>query len=102
MFDILILLFCRFLHRLKRTVGNKARVEGSICSTYQIQETTTFCSYYFDQHISNKFCLAKRNEVERGSPEGVDSNDLSIFTFPDRTFGKGAVGIRDTIHAAEK
>ncbi|MBN8091250.1 DUF4218 domain-containing protein, partial [Vibrio vulnificus] len=39
--------FFRFLRRLKNTVGNKARVEGSICSAYIVQETSTFCSYYF-------------------------------------------------------
>ena len=31
---------------------NKARVEGSICSSYLHNETTHFCSHYF-----NNFCI---------------------------------------------
>ena len=77
------------MRRLKRAVGNKARVEGSICSTYQIEETTTFCSYYFDQQITDKFCSIKRNEVESTLTDVVDPSDLSIFTYPGRTIGKG-------------
>ena len=78
------------MRRLKRGVGNKAKVEGSICSTYQIEETNTFCSYYFDQHIADKFCSVKRNEVGTALPDGVKPNDLSIFPIPRRTSGKGS------------
>jgi hypothetical protein len=31
----------------KRSVKNKARVEGSICTSYLHRETTYFCSHYF-------------------------------------------------------
>ena len=77
----------RYLRRLKKTIGNKARVEGSICSAYLTQETTTFCSHYFDQHIAEQFRPATRNVVEN-LLEGVDVNDLPIFTEPGMTVGR--------------
>ena len=39
--------FERFLKTLKDKVGNKARVEASICEAYLTEEATTFASYYF-------------------------------------------------------
>jgi len=46
----------------KRSIKNKAKVEGSIITFYLYRETTYFCSYYF-----NNFMLSPRNwrnEVE--------------------------------------
>ena len=78
---------CSFLKPLKKTVGNKARVEGSICSAYLVQETSTFCSFYFDSHVVEQQSSMKRNAVNR-TYDGVNPYDLSIFTFPGRTSGK--------------
>ncbi|XP_021729131.1 uncharacterized protein LOC110696148 [Chenopodium quinoa] len=36
--------FERFLNHLKRKIGNKARVKGSICNAYLIEEIENFCS----------------------------------------------------------
>ena len=72
---------------LKNIVGNKARVEGSICSAYVVQETSTFCSYYFNSHATSNQMDVTRN-VSCELPAGVDAGDLSIFTFPGRTLGK--------------
>jgi len=78
--------FERFLHHLKKKVKNKARVEGSICESYLIEETSTFCSYYFESHVQSKL-----NKVDRNDDGGdVDCPDgcLSIFTHPGRPSGK--------------
>ncbi|GAU48783.1 hypothetical protein TSUD_406260 [Trifolium subterraneum] len=39
--------FERLMGDSKRSVKNKARVEGSICTSYLHRETTYFCSHYF-------------------------------------------------------
>ncbi|XP_038680928.1 uncharacterized protein LOC119981859 [Tripterygium wilfordii] len=46
--------FERFLHSLKKKVKNKARVEGSICEAYIVEETSSFASYYFEPHVSSR------------------------------------------------
>ncbi|XP_022633865.1 uncharacterized protein LOC111241216 [Vigna radiata var. radiata] len=54
--------FERFMGYAKRSVKNKARVEGSICASYLHKETTHFCSHYF-----KKFMLTpqtNRNDVD--------------------------------------
>ena len=30
---------------------NKAKVEGSICNAYLVEEATSFCSYYFEDYV---------------------------------------------------
>jgi len=58
---------------LKRSIKNKARVEGSICAAYLHRETTYFCCHYF-----NNFMLSPRNwrnEVECQK----DVSMLSVF-----------------------
>ena len=44
----------RFLNHLKRKIGNKARVEGSICNAYLTEEISNFCSNYFQHPIDTK------------------------------------------------
>ncbi|XP_074300289.1 uncharacterized protein LOC141631530 [Silene latifolia] len=46
--------FERFLNHLKRKIGNKARVEGSICNAYLLEEISNFCSLYYEKHIDTK------------------------------------------------
>jgi len=63
---------------VKRSVKNKARVEGSICTSYLHRETTHFCSHY-----SNNFMLRpqhSRHEVDIES-ERIPSI-LSVFDQP--------------------
>ena len=77
----MVVSLCRYLRTLKQTIGNKARVEGSIRNAYLVKETTTFCSYYFEQHIADEFVNVERNVVSEELLEGVDPNNLSVFTF---------------------
>ena len=39
---------------LKGKVGNKARVESSICNAYLMEEISDFCANYFDESFSTK------------------------------------------------
>ncbi|XP_021733410.1 uncharacterized protein LOC110700211 [Chenopodium quinoa] len=43
-----------FLNHLKRKIGNKARVEGSICNAYLTEEIANFCSNYFQSTVDTK------------------------------------------------
>ena len=77
---------CRFLNKLKRTIKNKARVEGSICEAYLCQETTSFCSYYFEQNVQSS-----RNRIGRNDLLGHDiapKETLSIFSKPGHSSGR--------------
>ncbi|XP_057252046.1 uncharacterized protein LOC130589413 [Beta vulgaris subsp. vulgaris] len=66
--------FERFLNHLKRKIGNKARVEGSICNAYLCEEIANFCSNYFQQGVDTKTRDLGRNvtnEVDRMLDENV-------------------------------
>lgn len=68
----------------KRSVKNKARVEGSICASYLHRETAYFCSPYF-----NNFMLAPRhvrNEVD--TDNAGYPYMLSVFNLPGHHAGK--------------
>ena len=59
-------------------MGNKARVEGSICNAYLAEEISNFCSQYFRSEIdtnSSVFCSYEYHVVE--SQHGVDVPELS-------------------------
>ncbi|KAJ9135261.1 hypothetical protein P3X46_032467 [Hevea brasiliensis] len=74
------------LHDLKKKVKNKARVEGSICEAYLIQETSTFTSYYFQPHVQTRLNKVSRND----DGDAVDAPDgcLPMFLHPGRPAGK--------------
>ncbi|XP_039118067.1 uncharacterized protein LOC120253954 isoform X2 [Dioscorea cayenensis subsp. rotundata] len=77
--------FERFLQELKKTLKNKAHVEGSICQAYIAQEINIFAEHYFEPHISCRRRRLRRND------EGV-SNDIfppfSIFNYIGRAQGR--------------
>lgn len=58
----------------KRSVKNKARVEGSICMAYLHRETTYFCSHYFK--TISLYATSQRNEAIR--LDDVVTSTLSI------------------------
>nr|GMD83380.1 uncharacterized protein LOC109168299 [Ipomoea batatas] len=83
--------FERYLRKLKNNVKNKAKVEGSIFNAYLVEEASSFCSYYFEDHVSTK---------HRNVPRNADSNEyvvdeheetLSIFKYLGRAFEKSKV-----------
>ena len=54
--DLVLIKICRFMINPKQARKNKARIEGSICTSYIYRETTHFCSHYF-----NNFMLSPSN-----------------------------------------
>ena len=75
----------RFLRHLKTNVGNKARVEGSICNAYLVEEVSNFCSHYFELHVHTGQWNVPRNDDGRVAVP-IEGN-LSIFTYPGRSYG---------------
>nr|GMC49555.1 uncharacterized protein LOC109179592 [Ipomoea batatas] len=77
-----------YLRKLKNNVKNKAKVEGSISNAYLVEEASSFCSYYFEDHVSTKHRNVPRNAD--GSEYVVDEHEetLSIFKYSGRAFSK--------------
>lgn len=75
-------------------VSNKARVEGSICEAFILQELSSFSSHYFDVDIPCKLNRLPRNDDggDIKAPEGC----LSIFTHPGRGNKKRSTRYLDT------
>ncbi|GJX42896.1 hypothetical protein Tco_0257886 [Tanacetum coccineum] len=77
-------LYERKLGSLKRTVRNKARVEGSIVQSYLLNELSMHCSLYFDPRIETRLNREPRNfapDIHCSSP--TDTR-LNIFKVPSR------------------
>ncbi|BAT81822.1 hypothetical protein VIGAN_03171100 [Vigna angularis var. angularis] len=68
----------------KRSVKNKARVEGSICASYLHRETTHFCSHYFKHFMLTP--QSSKNEVDI-EIESLTTT-LSVFDQPSRHSGR--------------
>ena len=66
---------------------NKAKVESSIANAYLIEETSMFCSHYFEPHVRTKMNDAPRNDGG-GDAESFEGN-LSIFMSAGQSSGKG-------------
>lgn len=81
----------RYLHPLKKKVSNKARIEGSICEAYIIEEVSNFCSLYFDSKV-----VTNRTRVARNDDGGVNDefqDCLEIFKHPGRYSGKKVIRV---------
>jgi len=63
-----LLYLYRFLGDSKRSIKNKARIEGSICASYIHRETTYYCSHYFKSYMLS--VQSSRNEM------GVESHQF--------------------------
>ena len=82
--------FERYLHKLKKTVKNKAQVEGSIAEAYLLQEISDFSSLYFSEHLQTRWNTVPRND-DGGRVDAAEGS-LSVFTHP----GRGTSGSRDS------
>ncbi|KAM3232531.1 hypothetical protein P3L10_017890 [Capsicum annuum] len=84
--------FERFLNKIKKTIKNKVRVEGSICQAYLAQKISYFASYYFESHVlcSNKRVGRNDDVIEKNATNPT----LSVFNYPDRSYGKKDGDIR--------
>jgi len=82
----MFIFFFRFLHSLKHKVKNKARVEGSICEAYLVEEISTFASFYYPDHVE-----IRRTRIPRSVDVGDGSSStppISIFNYPGKAIGK--------------
>ncbi|CAK8574088.1 unnamed protein product [Lathyrus sativus] len=70
----------------KRSVENKAKVEGSICAHYLHRETSHFCSHYFNHLMLTPRIIRNPINVNERS-----KFTLSVFGLPGRPFGKKGV-----------
>ncbi|KAH0643646.1 hypothetical protein KY289_034620, partial [Solanum tuberosum] len=75
-----------YLRTLKRMIGNKASVEGSICEAYLMTESTQLFSHYFEPHVMTRNHNVDRND-DGGDKEDIEGN-LSIFSHPGRLWGE--------------
>ena len=74
-----------FLGYLKKKIGNKARIEGSICEAYIAHEITLLVQNYAENNVNYRMTHPRRND------EGCSSSSLkpfSIFNYPARFYGK--------------
>jgi len=60
-------------------VGNKARVESSICYAYLMEEITNFIAHYFDDSVDIKARDMPRNVI-RVEQHQADANLPQIFS----------------------
>ena len=75
----------RFLKQLKKTIGNKARVEGSICEAYIAHEITLLVQNYAQSSIHCRMRKSRRHD-EGANVDGHPQ--FSIFNYPSRFQGK--------------
>lgn len=80
---------------MKNNVRNKAKVEGSICNAYLVEEASSFCSYYFEDHVMTKRRHVPRNLYNREDMIDEHEENLSIFKYPGRAFGKAKTRFLD-------
>ncbi|KAK9064523.1 hypothetical protein SSX86_015905 [Deinandra increscens subsp. villosa] len=85
-------LYERKLGRLKRTIRNKARVEGSIVESYLVDELSNYCSLYLDPKTG--LIREPRNFAPNIPCSSSNDSRLSIFKHPSRRlFDKGGKNI---------
>ena len=77
--------FYRFMGDSKRSIKNRARIEGSICASYIHRETTYFCSHYFKGYMLSLRSSRNEMRVETNQPS------LSIINQPSRPSGKPSI-----------
>lgn len=82
----MILIFYRYLVRLKSYVRNKACPEGSIAEGYIIEETLTFAARYLGDDVETKLNRPPR-QVE--SDPAVVETGFEIFAHTCRLIGAG-------------
>jgi len=82
---------------LKRKVGNKARVEPSICYAYLMEEITNFITNYFDDSVDVRAQDLPRN-VMNIEKDKFDANLLYIFSCNiGYALNEGSVGFLDDL-----
>lgn len=81
------------MYYLKKKVGNKAHVEGSIAEAYLIDEISNFSSCYFGSDVETIWNQATRND---DGGEIFSDERLSIFCHSGRVLSNAFVKRRLT------
>lgn len=74
---------------MKNNVRNKAKVEGSICNAYLVEEASSFCAHYFEPTVYTRHRKVPRNTDGGGFDLEEHPEMISIFKRFGRSFGKG-------------
>ncbi|KAK1413407.1 hypothetical protein QVD17_35180 [Tagetes erecta] len=82
-------LYERKLGQLKRTIRNKARVEGSIVESYLVDELSNYCSLYLDLTLNTRLNREPRNFAPDILCSSSTDTRLSIFKHPSRRLYRG-------------
>ncbi|XP_074352460.1 uncharacterized protein LOC141691589 [Apium graveolens] len=82
--------FERYLGKLKLTIKNKARVEGSMVEPYVEEELVNFCSLYFEPGVPTIHNRLQRNEAPR---QNHNPHLLEAYTYPTGTIGAEKKGL---------
>ena len=72
-------LFKQKIGRFKRIVKNRAKVDRSISQAYISNDTSNFCSYYFELHVQSKRTRIGQNDDDG---ESLIKPTLSILNQP--------------------
>nr|GEV83499.1 hypothetical protein [Tanacetum cinerariifolium] len=72
----------KVLGKTEKKVTNKAKVESSIANAYLIEETSMFCSHYFEPHVKTKMNRLPQND-DGGNSYVYDPNLNSFDCPPD-------------------
>lgn len=72
--------FERFLNYLKKKIKNKSRIEGPICEIFQIEETSTFASYYFEVDVQSRRTWIGRNLDDGGVSSSMQYTYYCLYS----------------------
>lgn len=74
--------------KLKKTVRNEDRIDGSIANAYLAEECSNFCSYYFEDRIRPRQPAIPRNHDGQRHNIEEDPEILDVFKYAGRPFGE--------------
>ncbi|XP_057990582.1 uncharacterized protein LOC131172963 [Hevea brasiliensis] len=77
--------FERYLRKLKNNVKNKAKVEGSICNAYLVEEASSFCAIILNPMSTQGIESIFVNELHMANP---NINDKQVDEKLEREFDK--------------
>ncbi|KAI5649894.1 hypothetical protein M9H77_35899 [Catharanthus roseus] len=85
-FDVMEHIMVHLPYEARKKIKNKARIEGSICNAYLVEEAATFYSHYFQPHVSTKARDTPRNDEGDQLRDG--ESGLSICDRQGRAYDK--------------
>lgn len=78
----------RNLQKIKNNVRNKAKVEGSICNAYLVEEASAFCGHYFEPRVYSRQRKVPQRYYYGAGDSSEEEGMISIFRNTGRSFGR--------------